>query len=108
VIPIAPFSIRIGEEVLSDLRARIRSTRWPDPAPGADVVVAAALAGGRTEAARRVGVARPRPAQADHGGQILLPFGRGGGDPVTFDGARDTAFQKGRRHLDGVARHDGL
>ena len=32
---ITPFSIRIDEEVLSDLRARIRNTRWPDPAPGA-------------------------------------------------------------------------
>ena len=29
-----PFSIQIEEEVLSDLRARIRKTRWPDPAPG--------------------------------------------------------------------------
>jgi len=26
--------IRIEEEVLSDLRARIRNTRWPHPAPG--------------------------------------------------------------------------
>ncbi|HET9793016.1 MAG TPA: epoxide hydrolase [Thermoanaerobaculia bacterium] len=32
---ITPFSIRIDEEVLSDLRSRIRNTRWPDPAPGA-------------------------------------------------------------------------
>jgi pimeloyl-ACP methyl ester carboxylesterase len=32
---ITPFSIRIEEEILSDLRARIRNTRWPDPAPGA-------------------------------------------------------------------------
>jgi pimeloyl-ACP methyl ester carboxylesterase len=31
---ITPFSIRIEEEVLSDLRARIRNTRWPDQAPG--------------------------------------------------------------------------
>ncbi len=31
---IEPFSIRIEEEVLSDLRARIRNTRWPDQAPG--------------------------------------------------------------------------
>ncbi len=31
---IAPFSIRIEEAVLSDLRARIRNTRWPEPAPG--------------------------------------------------------------------------
>jgi len=31
---IAPFSIRIEAQVLSDLRARIRNTRWPDPAPG--------------------------------------------------------------------------
>jgi pimeloyl-ACP methyl ester carboxylesterase len=29
------FSVRIDEEVLADLRRRIRSTRWPDPAPGA-------------------------------------------------------------------------
>jgi len=32
---IAPFTIRIPDEVLSDLRARIRNTRWPDQAPGA-------------------------------------------------------------------------
>ena len=31
---ISPFTIRIPDEVLSDLRARIRNTRWPDPAPG--------------------------------------------------------------------------
>ncbi len=29
-----PFSIRVEEEVLSDLRERILNTRWPDPAPG--------------------------------------------------------------------------
>lgn len=34
-LPITPFSIRIEPEVLSDLRLRIRNTRWPDPAPGA-------------------------------------------------------------------------
>jgi pimeloyl-ACP methyl ester carboxylesterase len=32
---VEPFSINIGEEVLADLRARIRRTRWPDPAPAA-------------------------------------------------------------------------
>ena len=31
---ITPFSIRIEEEILSDLRTRIRNTRWPDQAPG--------------------------------------------------------------------------
>jgi len=31
---IEPFSIRVKDEVLSDLRARIRNTRWPDQAPG--------------------------------------------------------------------------
>jgi pimeloyl-ACP methyl ester carboxylesterase len=31
---VAPFSIQIEAEVLSDLRDRIRRTRWPDPAPG--------------------------------------------------------------------------
>src|SRR5215217_1432766 len=31
---IAPFSIHIEAQVLSDLRVRIRNTRWPDPAPG--------------------------------------------------------------------------
>ena len=30
-----PFEIRIGDATLADLRARIRATRWPDPAPGA-------------------------------------------------------------------------
>ena len=28
------FSIRVGEEALADLRARIRNTRWPGAAPG--------------------------------------------------------------------------
>jgi pimeloyl-ACP methyl ester carboxylesterase len=32
---ITPFSIQIEAEILSDLRERIRRTRWPDPAPGA-------------------------------------------------------------------------
>src|SRR5258708_7545079 len=31
---IAPFTIRVPDEVLSDLRTRIRNTRWPDQAPG--------------------------------------------------------------------------
>jgi hypothetical protein len=31
---ITPFSIQIGAEILSDLRERIRNTRWPDQAPG--------------------------------------------------------------------------
>jgi len=30
-----PFTIHVPDEVLADLRARIRNTRWPDPAPGA-------------------------------------------------------------------------
>ena len=29
-----PFTIRVPDEVLSDLRTRIRNTRWPDQAPG--------------------------------------------------------------------------
>ena len=32
---ITPFSIQIDAEILSDLRERIRNTRWPDQAPGA-------------------------------------------------------------------------
>ena len=28
------FTVHVADEVLSDLRARIRSTRWPPPAPG--------------------------------------------------------------------------
>src|SRR6266581_8114551 len=32
---ITPFSIQIDAETLSDLRERIRKTRWPDQAPGA-------------------------------------------------------------------------
>jgi pimeloyl-ACP methyl ester carboxylesterase len=31
---IEPFTIRVADEVLSDLRARIRNTRWPNQAPG--------------------------------------------------------------------------
>jgi pimeloyl-ACP methyl ester carboxylesterase len=33
-VRVVPFSIRFEEEVLSDLRSRIRATRWPDAAPG--------------------------------------------------------------------------
>src|SRR4051812_25304631 len=33
-VPVARFEVRIPDEVLADLRARIRNTRWPDPAPG--------------------------------------------------------------------------
>jgi len=73
---------------------------------GANVVVAAALAGRQTETAGRIGVTNPTPAQVDHGGQVLLLLGRGGGHPITLDGARDTAIQEGRRHFDGVTRHD--
>jgi Epoxide hydrolase N terminus len=32
---ITPFEIRVSDEVLSDLRTRIRNTRWPAAAPGA-------------------------------------------------------------------------
>lgn len=32
---VEPFSIHVDGQVLSDLRARIRNTRWPDLAPGA-------------------------------------------------------------------------
>ena len=32
---VRPFSIHVEAEILSDLRERIRATRWPDPAPGA-------------------------------------------------------------------------
>ena len=34
-LPVEPFSIHVDDQVLSDLRARIRNTRWPDLAPGA-------------------------------------------------------------------------
>src|SRR5919201_5315985 len=33
-LAISPFSIRIDPEILSDLQARIRNTRWPPRAPG--------------------------------------------------------------------------
>jgi hypothetical protein len=32
---ITPFMIRVQDEVLSDLRTRIRNTRWPSQVPGA-------------------------------------------------------------------------
>ena len=31
---IEPFTIAVADDVLHDLRARIRGTRWPEPAPG--------------------------------------------------------------------------
>jgi pimeloyl-ACP methyl ester carboxylesterase len=33
-VRVEPFSIQVGEAVLSDLRARIRATRWPDQVAG--------------------------------------------------------------------------
>jgi pimeloyl-ACP methyl ester carboxylesterase len=33
-VEVEPFAIAIDEEVLEDVRARIRATRWPEPAPG--------------------------------------------------------------------------
>ena len=32
---IEPFTVAVAEQVLSDLKTRIRNTRWPDSAPGA-------------------------------------------------------------------------
>ncbi len=31
---ISPFLVSISDDVIDDLRSRIRATRWPDPAPG--------------------------------------------------------------------------
>ncbi len=33
-LSVGPFSIHVEEEVLADLRARTRKTRWPDQVPG--------------------------------------------------------------------------
>jgi pimeloyl-ACP methyl ester carboxylesterase len=33
-LTVQPYEIRVAEQVLEDLRERLRSTRWPDPAPG--------------------------------------------------------------------------
>ena len=33
-IPVTPYTIAVPDAVLDDLRARLRATRWPDPAPG--------------------------------------------------------------------------
>jgi pimeloyl-ACP methyl ester carboxylesterase len=33
-VEVEPFAIAVDDEVLEDLRARIRATRWPEPAPG--------------------------------------------------------------------------
>jgi hypothetical protein len=35
-VKIQPFSIQIEEDVLTDLKARIHATRWPDSIPGVD------------------------------------------------------------------------
>src|SRR2546429_369238 len=35
-VQVSPFTIQVPDRVLSDLRARIRSTRWPPGAPGAE------------------------------------------------------------------------
>ena len=33
-LTVEPFTVRVADEVLTDLRDRVRSTRWPPPAPG--------------------------------------------------------------------------
>src|SRR5205823_4774787 len=33
-VPVQPFRIQLDDAVLTDLRARIRATRWPDEVPG--------------------------------------------------------------------------
>jgi len=33
VIAVEPFRIHVADEVLDDLRARLRQTRWPDQIP---------------------------------------------------------------------------
>lgn len=33
-LPIEPFTVHVDDEVLADLRARIRNTRWPGDSPG--------------------------------------------------------------------------
>lgn len=33
-LPVQPFEIHVDQQVLDDLQARLRRTRWPDPAPG--------------------------------------------------------------------------
>jgi len=35
-VPVQPFEVAIGDDVLSDLRARLAHTRWPDEVPGTD------------------------------------------------------------------------
>jgi pimeloyl-ACP methyl ester carboxylesterase len=34
-LTVEPFMIEVGDDVLTDLRTRLRGTRWPDEAPGA-------------------------------------------------------------------------
>lgn len=34
--PIIPFRISVGDEVLADLRSRLRNTRWPEAEPVGD------------------------------------------------------------------------
>ena len=33
-VAMKPFRIRVAEDVLEDMRARLRHTRWPDQIPG--------------------------------------------------------------------------
>jgi Epoxide hydrolase N terminus len=34
IIVVEPFRIHVADEVLNDLRARLRNARWPDQIPG--------------------------------------------------------------------------
>ena len=36
VVVVEPFRIQVTDEMLNDLRARLRQTRWPDQVPGID------------------------------------------------------------------------
>ena len=72
----------------------------------ADVVVAAPLVAGESEAMCCIGVACCSSTEMDHGGQILLLLQRRRGKPPVCQRARDVSVEQGRGQLDRMARHD--
>src|SRR5260370_34325593 len=71
-----------------------------------DIVVTAAFAGDQMETAAREGLGRGCTAEVNHRGKLLLLLRVGGRVWAAGKTRRDVAFQKHRRELDSVARHD--
>src|SRR5262245_60798185 len=69
-------------------------------------MVAASLAGSKSEPAARVRVANGASAQVDHSCEVLTLLYRGGGNVVVLERSRDRVIEERRGHLHSITRHD--